>query len=74
MVIDEKFYMRIGELIFNERRKQDILQIELAKKAGITRVSISNLEQGKQRMPIENIKKVLNVLKIDIEINLVKEM
>jgi transcriptional regulator with XRE-family HTH domain len=69
---DEKFYKRIGEFIFEERRKQDILQIELAEAGGLSRISMSNIELGKHVPDIFKLKKILNKLGYDLEVNFIK--
>ena len=72
MKIDNKFYLRIGELVYMERKKQDIMQIELAQKAGVSRASIANLELGKFKTPLLKIKKVLNFLGYELKIDVVR--
>lgn len=57
----------IGMLIKQLRSREEITQIELAKKAKISRPWLSDIEQGKvQNVGIDNILKILNALDADL--------
>jgi len=48
----DKFYLSLGELIKNARKKATLTQSELADKVNMSRVSIVNIEKGRQYPPI----------------------
>lgn len=48
-------YGAIGELVANRRNELGISQASLAQAVGLTRTSISNIEQGRQRMLIHTL-------------------
>ncbi|WP_305787839.1 helix-turn-helix domain-containing protein [Symbioplanes lichenis] len=46
------FYIEVGKRIRDARNAARITQAELADAVGLTRTSITNLEAGRQRMPL----------------------
>lgn len=57
---------KIGNLIREEREKQGIGVLELAKKVGVTRRAIQYWESGSRGISLENADKVLKALNISI--------
>ncbi len=60
MDIQEKFGSRIREL----RKKKKWTQEELAHQAGIDRTYMTDVENGKRNIGIQNIEKLLNALEV----------
>lgn len=58
------FYEKLGENIKEARRRQNMNQEELGVKLGLSRVSIVNIETGKQRLPIHVLGDITNILKV----------
>jgi transcriptional regulator with XRE-family HTH domain len=61
-----KYYQVIGERIALRRKAIKMRQEDLAKLIGLSRVSISNIETGRQCPPIHTLYKISEVLKTDI--------
>lgn len=57
-------YGAIGESIANRRKELGISQASLAQAVGLTRTSISNIEQGRQRMLIHTLLDFALALKV----------
>ncbi|MCW3122611.1 MAG: hypothetical protein JWQ38_2103, partial [Flavipsychrobacter sp.] len=64
--IQDYFYLRLGELIKEARNKVDVKQEKLAEFLGLSRVSIVNIEQGKQKVQIHTLLEIINYLEIPI--------
>lgn len=60
---------RIGARIKELRTEQKLTQDELAKKAGITRANLSNIEAGKYSAGIDTLNKITKALGAEIEIS-----
>ena len=63
----EQFYQLIGKRIKRERSISGINQEQLGKKVGISRVSIVNIEKGKQMPPVHVIWKIATALDTTVE-------
>lgn len=51
MTEDEKlFWRRLGDKVFECRKRHLLNQRDLAEKLGVSRASIANIESGRQRM------------------------
>ncbi len=59
------FYYRIGKSIRNAREKV-MTQDELGKEVGLTRTSITNIEQGRQRLSIAKLYEISFALGVDV--------
>ena len=46
-------YIEIGSLVRELRRKRNLTQEQLASQAGLRRTSITNIEAGRQRIPVD---------------------
>lgn len=62
----KKFYKIIGERIHNARLKISYNQEGLAKSVNLTRVSIVNIEKGRQHPSTYLLWRIAKVLKVDI--------
>ncbi len=58
-------YERIGKEIKHFREQLNLTQSDLAERIGVTRTSISNLESGRQRVPIDTLFAICEVLRIE---------
>jgi DNA-binding XRE family transcriptional regulator len=58
---------QIAKLIKDRRRDLGMTQDELAKKVGITRLSIVSIEAGRSNSRISTIVGILNVLRVTLE-------
>lgn len=58
------FYEKLGENIKEARRRQNMNQEELGEKLGLSRVSVVNIETGKQRLPIHVLGDITGILKV----------
>jgi transcriptional regulator with XRE-family HTH domain len=47
-----KVYRLLGELVRSRREALQITQEDLARRVGIARTSVSNIEKGRQRIPV----------------------
>ena len=61
------FYQDIGELIKASRKLKNVNQETLANYLGISRVSLVNIENGKQRAPIHVLMDISDFLKVPLK-------
>lgn len=61
------FYNELGNNILSIRTKKGISQDDLAKKIGLSRPSIANIEKGKQRPSIYTIMQIIEILGVEIK-------
>ena len=52
MINQDGLYSHIGEQLKNHREKIGLTQLELANRVALERTSITNIERGKQKLPI----------------------
>jgi DNA-binding XRE family transcriptional regulator len=64
--VQDYFYHRVGELIKDARNKAEVTQDELARILGMSRISIVNIEQGKQKIQLHTLIEMVNYLGIPI--------
>jgi transcriptional regulator with XRE-family HTH domain len=55
-------YRVVGERIRDERKRQNITQDELAKEIGLTRTSITNVENGRQKLLLHTLFQIADYL------------
>jgi DNA-binding XRE family transcriptional regulator len=62
------FYEEVGRRIRSARlrRKPVLTQEDLGKEVGLTRTSITNVEKGRQKVPIHTLVELANVLRTDL--------
>lgn len=58
---------QIAKLIKDRRRDLGMSQDELAKRVGVSRLSIINIESGRSNARVSTIVGILNVLKVTLE-------
>lgn len=58
--------MSIGTLIRDKRKKENITAEKLSKLTGISRITITYIENGKRQPNIEHIKRIFDILGMDI--------
>lgn len=66
IVEQRKFYKNIGERILEARRKANYKQEGLGKSVNLSRVSIVNIEKGRQHPSIHLLWNIAKVLKVEI--------
>ena len=67
MVDEQTFYEGVGLLIREERRARDCTQEQLAGLVSLSRVSITNIESGKQRVPLHTLVDIAEALQVPTE-------
>ena len=67
MKIEGDFYQRFGQNLRQARRAGGLSQVDLAMAIDLTRTSISNIEQGRQRVLLHTFAKMLHVLNLQPE-------
>lgn len=61
------FYKKVGSLIKAQRQKAGISQEDLSKRLGfISRISIANIESGKQKVQLHTVTEIADFLKLPI--------
>lgn len=58
---------QIAKLVRDRRRDLGMSQDELAKRVGVSRLSIINIESGRSNARVSTIVGILNVLKVTLE-------
>lgn len=58
---------QIAKLVKDRRRDLGMSQDELAKRVGVSRLSIINIESGRSNARVSTIVGILNVLKVTLE-------
>ncbi|MBT3982044.1 MAG: helix-turn-helix transcriptional regulator [Bacteriovoracaceae bacterium] len=61
----DKLYLEIGQNIKAARQIVKLSQAELATKLGLKRTSITNIENGKQRLPLHLLYEICELLNVD---------
>jgi transcriptional regulator with XRE-family HTH domain len=60
------FYQRLGQNIRKCRKWRGLSQDALAKLIGLTRTSLTNIENGRQHPPLHTFCEIVEQLKVDI--------
>lgn len=60
------FYKALGERVCKSRLNRNLTQKELGNLILLSRVSVTNIEKGKQTVQVHILKKIADVLKIDV--------
>jgi len=64
---EQYFYRRLGELIKTARSHAGMTQLDLATFLGMSRISIVNIEAGKQKVQMHTLMEIANYLKLSVE-------
>jgi transcriptional regulator with XRE-family HTH domain len=59
-------YREVGRLIRANRQKQKLSQSGLAARVGHTRTSITNIEAGRQRLPLDLLFSFANIFHVEV--------
>ena len=62
----QDFYRQFGQLMRRARKDADLSQEEVADAIGLTRTSISNIENGRQKVLLHTYGKLLQILKLEL--------
>lgn len=62
-----KFYQSLGGNICDSRKRSGLTQEMLADQLSISRVSMTNIESGKQRLPLHLVSKIAEVLRTRLD-------
>ncbi len=65
--IQEKFYQQVGERITLARKDASMKQDALASFLDLSRVSVVNIEKGRQHPSLYQIKEIARILNVSVE-------
>src|SRR5687767_12498705 len=60
----DSFYAEVGRLVREERKAKKLTQDQLAEKVSLNRVSITNIESGKQKILLHTLIDIAKALEI----------
>lgn len=67
MIDEKKLYLHIGKSLANSRKKNpQLTQETLANRLNLTRTSISNIERGSQKAPLDLIYRYCETIGVEI--------
>lgn len=66
-----ELYRRLGRAVAERRAQVDLTQSQLAARINLTRASIANLENGRQRIMVHQLFALANALELDSILKLV---
>lgn len=64
---------RLGLIIAERRNDLKMTQLELAEKSGVQKPHLSDMENGKKNVGIDNINKVMNALNLQLVAIIIKK-
>jgi transcriptional regulator with XRE-family HTH domain len=70
---DMELYRRLGRAVAKRRDFVGMTQAEVAAKLGLTRASLANLENGRQRIMVHQLFALVQALRMDTVLDLVPE-
>ena len=70
---DMELYRRLGQAVAKRRRELSLTQSDIAEKLGLSRASLANLENGRQRIMVHQLFALVNALKLESILDLVPE-
>ncbi|MDE0703296.1 MAG: helix-turn-helix domain-containing protein [Rhodospirillaceae bacterium] len=68
-----ELYRRLGRTVANRRRELGLTQSTVAEKLGLSRASLANLENGRQRIMVHQLFALVNALRLKSILELVPE-
>ena len=72
-VSDMELYRRLGRAVATRRRELRLTQSAVAEKLGLSRASLANLENGRQRIMVHQLFALVNALKLGSVLDLVPD-
>ena len=70
---DMELYRRLGREVAKRRQELGLTQSDVAEKLGLSRASLANLENGRQRIMVHQLFALVNALKLKSILDLVPE-
>jgi len=64
----QSLYIEFGRLLREMRIGKKLTQLEVAEKVGLSRTSITNIELGRQQMPLHMLYLIANAVGVDPQI------
>lgn len=61
-----RLYSLVGQRVRKRRQDLATTQAELAQRIGVTRTSVTNLERGRQQMPLHQLLAIAHVLDVEL--------
>ena len=68
-----ELYRRLGRAVATRRRELRLTQSTVAEKLGLSRASLANLENGRQRIMVHQLFALVNALKLGSVLDLIPE-
>ena len=68
-----ELYRRLGRAVADRRRELRLTQSDIAEKLGLSRASLANLENGRQRIMVHQLFALVNALRLQSILELVPE-
>ena len=68
---DMELYRRLGQTVAKRRRELRLTQSDIAEKLGLSRASLANLENGRQRIMVHQLFALVNALELKSILDLV---
>lgn len=62
---ESKIYAVLGKLVREHREGQGMSQQALAKRVGLSRASVANIENGRQRIPLHHLYRLAQALGVN---------
>src|ERR1700736_3457850 len=61
-----RLYRLVGRGVRERRGHLEITQEELGERCGLSRTSVTNLERGRQKVPLHQLQRIADVLDVDL--------
>lgn len=71
LMSDMELYRRLGRAVAERRTELGLTQSDVAEKLGLSRASLANLENGRQRIMVHQLFALVNALKLKSILDLV---
>lgn len=66
MSCDDPVYAAVGQVIRQQRENMKMTQADFAKRLGLTRTSVTNIERGRQRFGLDTLYVISTILEIPV--------
>jgi transcriptional regulator with XRE-family HTH domain len=64
---DRAFFIPLGQRIAAQRKAQDITQVELAERLGISQQAMNSFEKGRRRVPVSLLPTIASTLQTTLD-------